>query len=1171
MSLRLLILILCSLLGFTVKAQQYPFADIELTAKTKKTPFEVAEVQVDSITGRITITGKVDPKTGIAPKVTLPKGRDYVITDSQGKVYQLDESGKVTAKGTREQGTQLAQQAGKGDSKNPPISNKHFKVEWLFNDELANDTNGEIPYKALVKGKTSSFELRIQPADTTKYDFFFHTENGVKVDAESKGEGLYKITRKGAFDFAQEELWVVAKEKKDKKGKKEELIGKCILVHLSPKEVNVALVPTQSGQNLQEAIAQVQQIYEKVGVTLHITTETPFDISDQLKNGTLPTENEFGDLSTYSPEQNAVIAKFTTNRKPKDNTYYIFLVNDGTGDHGYMRLGGQYGFVYSTNARTIAHELGHGIFKLEHPFKGKNADKGKTTALMDYNEGQDFFYRDWKQINDPKVKLYAFQGQGEGEYNANAHLGLTPDGVIFDTFFLNGKKINTTIEVAPDKYTIQKISYQGYQYYWDTQSKAFVGIGGIEGAIKVKREAKNINNKVNIYRSRKDGCTYDYLTIPWETKDEQSTNIVQTIEKYIAQYNESYWRIAPYTIRDASCGKKFFTHLRERDLQECSTAEINEGRKILQGLLAEVNPERVTLSVNNYCMAAILGLTYGEIEKLFDIIASQERITEHSEVALLRLMSGIKTTDYKRFYAHLEANGNKLLKHLIKEIDDASVNFLTDKKNYTNFIGALVWMFNHNPASIEDRWGKNEEDFTKITLNLDPIGYDSSNSKSISTYSSKYNEAKYIASTGKIELYDVYKETSIIPSYTIGGAVVSTKTKRELITEVSPLTPLIIVPDKDKLPLLQTALEGNNLGNEVYIVPAIFLKYSKDKIRNDYIEKGVITTLDVATIALSGGTALATKVHWVRRAWALVEVVGAVGDIGVNVSQHIDPHSSLGQVVNSYNLAMGVIGIKNLGQAGYKFAKNLPQATKELLQKNGSLRAKLISYYQKWQTEVAQLDNPSQAEKQLVEKQAEVWKALGFENKIDDIASLVSKWNSLSKEEVITLYKKLSATIITPLSKKSVTQKEVLKELESVWKTDSGKNFVNPYSFIDKIEDIILKEDAIFIRAFSEYETGRWMLSLEEFRTLKSTEDLVKKTALPLIDNSGKIVYPDKLTLVRVPKGTTIRKSIARPQDWGGQGHLPGGAIQYEIRDFDWKTMGDWFQELGLINNYIGK
>ena len=667
----------------------------------------------------------------------------------------------------------------------------------------------------------------------------------------------------------------------------------------------------------------------------------------------MPTENEFGDLSTYSPEQNAVIAKFATNRKPKDNTYYIFLVNDGTGNHGYMRLGGQYGFVYSTNARTIAHELGHGIFKLEHPFKGKNADKGKTTALMDYNEGQDFFYRDWKQINDPKVKLYAFQGQGEGEYNANAHLGLTPDGVIFDTFFLNGKKINTTIEVAPDKYTIQKISYQGYQYYWDKQSKAFVGT---EGAIKVKREAKNINNKVNIYRSRKDGCTYDYLTIPWETKDEQSTNIVQTIEKYIAQYNESYWRIAPYTIRDASCGKKFFTHLRERDLQECSTAEINEGRKILQGLLAEVNPERVTLSVNNYCMAAILGLTYGEIEKLFDIIASQERITEHSEVALLRLMSGIKTTDYKRFYAHLEANGNKLLKHLIEEIDDASVNFLTDKKNYTNFIGALVWMFNNNPASIEDRWGKNEEDFAKKTLNLNPISYSEYSSFMYSSSTSKKNEGEYVSATGNIKLYDVYTIKSSKTVLVKGDVPIDVVEQREPITEVSPLTPLIIVPDKDKLPLLQTALEGNNLGNEVYIVPAIFLKYSNDKIRNDYIEKGVITTLDVATIALSGGTALATKVHWVRRAWALVEVVGAVGNIVVN-TQDIDPNSLLGQVVNSYNLAMGVIGIKNLGQAGYKFAKNLPQATKNLLQKNGNLRSLLVEKYLSYRIAITKLKN----------------------------------------------------------------------------------------------------------------------------------------------------------------------------------------------------------------------
>ena len=843
----------------------------------------------------------------------------------------------------------------------------------------------------------------------------------------------------------------------------------------------------------------------------------------------MPTENEFGDLSTYSPEQNAVIAKFTTNRKPKDNTYYIFLVNDGTGDHGYMRLGGQYGFVYSTNARTIAHELGHGIFKLEHPFKGKNADKGKTTALMDYNEGQDFFYRDWKQINDPKVKLYAFQGQGEGEYNANAHLGLTPDGVIFDTFFLNGKKINTTIEVAPDKYTIQKISYQGYQYYWDRQSKAFVGIGGIEGAIKVKREAKNINNKVNIYRSRKDGCTYDYLTIPWETKDEQSTDIVQTIEKYIAQYNESYWRIAPYTVRDASCGKKFFTYLRERDLQECSTAEINEGRKILQGLLAEANPERVTLSVNNYCMAAILGLTYGEIEKLFDIIASQERITEHSEVALLRLMSGIKTTDYKRFYAHLEANGNKLLKHLIKEIDDASVNFLTDKKNYTNFIGALVWMFNHNPASIEDRWGKNEEDFAKRTLNLNPISYSEYSSFMYSSSTSKKNEGEYVSTTGNIKLYDVYTIKSSKIVLVKGDVPIDVVEQREPIAEVSPLTPLIIVPDKDKLPLLQTALEGNNLGNEVYIVPAIFLKYSNDKIRNDYIEKGVITTLDVATIALSGGTALATKVHWVRRAWALVEVVGAVGNIVVN-TQDIDPNSLLGQVVNSYNLAMGVIGIKNLGQAGYKFAKNLPQATRELLQKKGNLRAQLVAYYQKWQNKVSKLDETiSYNQKEIVFKQRKTFQLLGIDKKIQE----------LKKAKYPENFEEFVNQAFNASQKKKLS---IAKEFYSKFNPNFNINELRGIDFDKAVEIVSAQKGKIMYQMVRLDETGKPRFGSYFFESVD--EDITKLG----IGKMDRIIKDErvKIKVILDDKIDFLKSKSADIEDWTGTGEIfDGGGTQF--------------------------
>ena len=995
--------------------------------KDQKMPFEIENqnnIQVDSISGRITITGKVDPKTGIAPKVTLPKGRDYVITDSKGKVYQLDENGKVTAQGTREEGTQLAQQAGKGDSKNPPIDNKHFKVEWLFNDELATDLTGDIPYKVLVKGKTSSFELRIQPANTTKYDFFFHTENGVKIEAESKGDGLYKITRKGAFDFAQEELWVVAKEKKDKKGKKEELIGKCVLVHLSPKEVNVALVPTQSGQNLQEAIAQVQQIYEKVGVTLHITPEKPFDISDQLKNGTLPTENEFGDLSTYSPEQNAVIAKFATNRKPKENTYYIFLVNDGTGDHGYMRLGGQYGFVYSTNARTIAHELGHGIFKLEHPFKGKNADKGKTTALMDYNNGQDFFYHDWKQINDPKVKLYAFQGQKEGlkisyKYIIEGHnKGIAPNGKVIA--YVKATKERYKVRFGLDKdYYIHGIelydeagnSVENESYSWDwtdfvntTTAKSIAETSAIELVYNSAKESV----KTYIYQVI-DGCKYRFAEIDYKPSDG------------IGEIKSSKWKTKYLFNAEESCTKNFILDILEKDREECSKEEIDEALKILNQSIK--TPEKAVDIINNSCLSALRNLSYRKKQYFIDLIASQKKLKNISELAILRLMNALSESDYANFFNHLEANNNYLIRHLIDQIDDSyffigSSGGNSGGKNYTNFIGALVWMFNHNPASIEDRWGKNEDDFVKRTLNLNPITYSKDTESSLHfEYTLKENKGEYIASTGRIQLYDVYDTHTYNTSDIRGPGRISTH-KEEPIGEVSPLTPLIIIPDKNKVPLIQTALEGNDLGNEVYIVPAIFLKYNDDKILNDYIETGVFTTLDIATIAISGGTALATKVHWIPRVWALVEVVGAVGNITANTIKEINgDNKELREIVDIYNIAMGAIGIKNLGQVGYKFAKNLPQTTKNILQKNGNLRTQLVKSYQDWKRRIGQLktskkfEKLADNEKKLLEGQEEGWKLLGlWDEIIDGIPSNFFR-NANDLGETYDTFNKLSKTV----------------------------------------------------------------------------------------------------------------------------------------------------------------
>ena len=85
----------------------------------------------------------------------------------------------------------------------------------------------------------------------------------------------------------------------------------------------------------------------------------------------------------------------------------------------------------------------------------------------------------------------------------------------------------------------------------------------------------------------------------------------------------------------------------------------------------------------------------------------------------------------------------------------------------------------------------------------------------------------------------------------------------------------------------------------------------------------------------------------------------------------------LKSAVDIYNTAMGVIGLKNLGQAGYKFIKNLPEQSKKLLQENKALGSLLVSKYLDWKRIVSpKIDGLSPAEKQLLSQQEEMFKVL---------------------------------------------------------------------------------------------------------------------------------------------------------------------------------------------------
>ena len=187
---------------------------------------------------------------------------------------------------------------------------------------------------------------------------------------------------------------------------------------------------------------------------------------------------------------------------------------------------------------------------------------------------------------------------------------------------------------------------------------------------------------------------------------------------------------------------------------------------------------------------------------------------------------------------------------------------------------------------------------------------------------------------------------------TVGEAksstVITILPEETLAENLSPLTP-VIVSTTSNLPLVAMALDAKDpVKEDVYIVPAIFLKYIGDKELNEEILKTTTIALDVTTIALSGGVALATKLHWVRRAWAIMEVVGAAGNIAVNLDG-INVPPALRKTIDIYNVTMGLIGLKNIGESTVQASRKLfsPRIS-DALNKNLSVRQVFVEKYVEW-------------------------------------------------------------------------------------------------------------------------------------------------------------------------------------------------------------------------------
>jgi len=442
-------------------------------------PFEIDKIVINP-NGDIVVNGKD------GEQVTIPGGKDTVITDSKGNTYNIDKGGNgsneptIAAAGGKPtpentDGVDKSGQATEFTAKGVTIAfSVNEKSKYAF-DVMPNNAssalkalykkvgNAALPYKAVINGDTDTLLGTVTVTDSNiKLDsIVFKTQNGAKIDFD-RSDKVFAIKVKGSLSYAEEEILATIKQ-----GNKWKVIGAFMLVHISPKDVNVALVPTDevSQKKLDGIITDTQAIYNKIGVKVNFTKKDILNIDGVVSGNTIQTDKNTL-TSTYSTEQQSINGLYQST----EPSYVLFITDkvSSTAQQGYMRLNGQFGYVFQSGLpKTPAHELGHGIFKLEHPFEVYKTAEKSTDLLMDYSEGTILNHQDWKQINDPAFKLYAFQSQSSGEF-AGGYV-VSPDYKIFTIGSYRTKVDKNTYsssDIAANNGTLPGFEVSGGLYWW---------------------------------------------------------------------------------------------------------------------------------------------------------------------------------------------------------------------------------------------------------------------------------------------------------------------------------------------------------------------------------------------------------------------------------------------------------------------------------------------------------------------------------------------------------------------------------------------------------------------------------------------------------------------------------------------------------------------------------
>lgn len=1059
-----------------------------------------------TVTGTtVTVTG---PGGSVSADIETATG-GTTISDSEGNLYVVSEDGSVSQVGTSGGTSDAGNYSGNSAAYNQLSTDATIEFvndnsdTWAFderNDIYENSTkiNSEyellgdyyVPWKLIPEGKSGKVKAKITSGSIDPVKVVFKTPTGTEYIANYNGSE-FELTIVGSEHGDAQEIYALYQEN-DSTTKS---LGKLKAASYNIIKGKLAIVPIGDAELSAESIkSQLDDIYLPYGIEWEVRSEPKFTNMDWAGDDQKLDAGESGFFSVYNAEMKALNNAFKAERTVNDDEVYLFVFNTEAANVesgvllGDMPVGCQYGYLFSPTeepitAKTIAHELGHGVFLLKHTFDNSyGLDEGTTANLMDYSSGEELVKQQWDAIHDPAIMLFSFlQDEEEGAY-------------ISETFSQEVARFINYIKCAKVKGSPTAEIHHGWNSY-EVKIGSVISLLNANGPGTITSTELS-NAKLRVMVSHGYGSEPTDIFVGYQ---DITLNVNQAI--YTAQNGLNI---------PANKGGMYFS------APIGTSAELKT--QIFNWLQKEcglTGGQPTAINVNN-------NSTLKANDVFLYSICELEQINRSNRETLVRELMGNQED-----WAGLDKDTYQyLLVNLLKTTP------VGDKAHFYK-------LFKDNPKWLSFLYGNmasaQRDKLMKILIEL-----------WYNNYSGNVNLAKAEAKNAFIVTNSIFGNASNYVGFSAQGEVIFTVPQiqvseymatesNEEVFRTAPFEPVFL------------GIEGDNSDKPFTVLPAICIKYYTDKGNMANMKEALMLTANAALFAVGVGEV----VTGVRGAILVARTTGVASTkfLGSCLRISLGVADLAASITSNYCTATNSSSEFCQTWKEYEFYINMGLLTASV---SDMLYTKLSNSY-----------TTNVKSKLSGEQVAFIENELGITVRAgDNISTLIARWDNLTITEAKSLYNQLARTDIIG-SKAIRTQSDILTEVKQ-------RGITNPYSFTYAIEDYTLTKDVFFVRCYTgERKIGRWLIAIDDMPSFSSVDDFIKRTALPVIESTGDLSKPSKVVLIKIPSGTKIRKSIARPQDWGGYGHLPGGATQYEILDFEFESMRNWFKDIGNINEFI--